>query len=339
MRAPEQVVRFTTVQGRRIAWAGVGTGPPLVMGGWWGSHLELDWRSALFRRFTDMITDRFTVIRYDRPGTGLSDRDNLPITDLDGEVEVLAAVVDEVGERVSLFGGSSGGCIAAAYAAAHPEQVDRLVLYGSYANGAEIADQEAREAILSIVAKHWGVGSRLLADMFVPNGTAEERGELVKFQKACATPDSAAASLRAVYEYDVRDRLPTIKAPTLVVHRRDDRAIPFALGQDVASRIPGAAFVALDGTDHYPWRGDAESIAHAVLGRQVVRQVSAVANLSTREIEVLRLVAEGLGDHAIAERLVLSVHTVHRHVANIRTKLGLTSRSAAAAYAAKAGLI
>lgn len=348
MRSVAQFVRFTSVNGRRVAWATAGSGPAVVVGGWWCSHLELDWRNALFQRFADMFTDRFTLVRYDRPGTGLSDRDGLPITDLDDEVAVLAAVIDQVGERVSLFGASSGGCVAAAYAAAQPERVNRLVLYGSYANGAEIADREARESILTVVAKHWGVGSRLLTDVFLPNAEPEDREAFVRFQRASATPDIAAASLRAVYRFDVRDRLPAVRAPTLVLHRRQDRAIPFALGRDVASRIPGASFVALDGADHLPWRGDAVALAHAAVGYlgddagpTVTRRVgvSAPADLSMREVEVLRLVAQGWSDHEIAQRLSLSEHTVHRHVANIRTKLSVTSRTAAVAHAAKAGLI
>jgi pimeloyl-ACP methyl ester carboxylesterase/DNA-binding CsgD family transcriptional regulator len=346
MRSVEQRVRFTSVNGRRVAWATAGSGPAVVVGGWWCSHLELDWRNAQFQRFADMFTDRFTLVRYDRPGTGLSDRDGLPITDLDDEVAVLAAVIDQVGEQVSLFGASSGGCVAAAYAAAQPERVNRLVLYGSYANGAEIADREARESILTIVAKHWGVGSRLLTDVFLPNATPEDRGAFVRFQRASATPDIAVASLRAVYQFDVRDRLPGVRAPTLVLHRRQDRAIPFALGRDAASRIPGASFVALDGTDHLPWRGDAVALAHAAVGHlgagpAATRQVGvpAPADLSMREVEVLRLVAQGWSDHEIAQRLVLSEHTVHRHVANIRTKLNVTSRTAAVAHAARAGLI
>jgi pimeloyl-ACP methyl ester carboxylesterase len=314
-----------------------------VIGGWWCSHLEVDWRNELARRFFEMLTDQFTLIRYDRPGTGMSDRSAVPITSLDDELATLGAVVDAAGGRVSLLGASSGGCVAAAYTATHPDRVDRLVLYGSYARGADIADPSARASVLSVVSSHWGVGSRLLADLFIPTGTAAERDEFVRFQRASATPSGAAASLAAVYEFDVRDHLGAIATPTLVVHRRDDRAIPFELGRDVASRVPGAGFVALEGVDHLPWRGDAESVAQAVLdhvgdGRSVAR-ASEPAALSDREIEVLRLVAGGLSDQEIATRLVLSIHTVHRHVANIRQKLGLPSRTAAAAHAVRTGLI
>lgn len=344
---PEQVVRFTTARGRAVAWSSAGAGPPLVVGGWWCSHLELDWRNPLARRFFELLADRFTLIRYDRPGTGMSDPAGPPITSLDDELAVLGAVVDAAGGRVSLLGASSGSCVAAAYAATNPGRVERLVLYGGYARGADIAEPAARASVLSVVSSHWGVGSRLLADLFIPTGTAAERDEFVRFQRESATPSSAAASLAAVYDFDVRDHLVAITVPTLVVHRRDDRAIPFALGRDVASRVPGAGFVALEGVDHLPWRGDAESVAGAVLaffgspsaGSRAVAPRPALAGLSEREVEVLRLVAGGLSDQEIAARLVLSVHTVHRHVANIRRKLGLPSRTAAAAHAVRAGLI
>lgn len=304
----------------------------------------MDWRNPLFRRFIDLLTERYAVIRYDRPGSGLSDRAGPPVTSLADEVAALAAVIDEVGDRVCLFGGSSGSCVAAAYAATHSARVDRLVLYGSYANGADIANAQARASILAAVARHWGVGSRLLADIFLPEATAAERDELVKLQQACMTKENAAASLAAVYTMDVRDQLAAITAPTLVVHRRDDRAIPFGLGQDVAAWVRGATFVALDGIDHFPWRGDMVAVAQAILSfltgeRHAASVTPALPVLSAREVEVLRLVAQGMSDQEIARQLVLSVHTVHRHVANVRQKLDVPSRTAAATQAAKAGLI
>ncbi len=328
---------------RPIAWAAVGAGPPLVVGGWWCGHLELDWQNPLFRRFAGLLGDRFTLVRYDRPGVGLSDAGPL-VTSLAGEVAVLSAVVDAVGEKVSLFGGSSGGCAAMAYAAAHPDRVERLVLYGSYARGAGIATAEARDALLAVVERHWGVGSRVLADLFLPTATPAERDEFVRFQRASLTAEEAARSLAAVYAFDVRDQLGAIEVPTLVLHRREDRAIPFALGRDVAARIPGAGFVPLDGTDHLPWRGDVDGLVHAVrdflgAGRPVRSAGLPHDELSERELDVLRLVAEGLSDNEIARRLGISVHTAHRHVSNIRGKLGVSSRAAAAAHAATAGLL
>jgi pimeloyl-ACP methyl ester carboxylesterase len=237
---PGQVVRFTVAGDRPVAWATVGTGPPLVVGGWWCGHLELDWRNPLFRRFGGLLGDRLTLVRYDRPGVGMSDPDGPLITSLADEVAALSAVVDAAGEKVTLFGGSSGSCAAIAYAAAHPDRVERLVLYGSYARGAEIAAAEARDSLLTLVGRHWGVGSRILADLFLPTATPAERDEFVRFQRGALTAEKAVRSLAAVYAFDVRDRLDTIEVPTLVLHRREDRAIPFAWARTSppASRAP-----------------------------------------------------------------------------------------------------
>ncbi len=348
-----QLVRFAELNGRRVAWATVGEGPPVVMGGWWMSHLELDWGNQRFRDFVTALARYRTVVRYDPPGTGLSDRDGPPSTSLDDQVEVLAGVVRAVGvEPVAVFAGSAGGPIAARYAAEHPRQVERLVLYGSYLNGAAIADPAAREMLTNLIRRHWGLGSRVLADVFMPSATAAERDEFVAFQRESAPAELAARSLEATYTFSVEDSAGEIRSPTAVLHRRGDRAIPFELGRQLAARIPGAVFVALEGADHLPWYGDAGAVARALLDfAGVDRPEVAIASpsdpvraaadtdLSARELEVLRLVAEGLSDGEIAERLVLSRHTVHRHVANIRTKLGLASRAAAAAHAARLGLL
>ena len=349
MSSHEQLVRFAELQGRRVAWATVGEGPPMVMGGWWMSHLELDWGSRRFRDFISALARHRTVVRYDRPGTGLSDRDGPPPLTLDDEVEVLAGVVDAVGvDSAVVFAGSAGGPIAARYAAEHPRRVERLVLYGSYLNGSAIADAPAREMLLDLIRKHWGLGSRVLADVFIPGATAAERDEFVAFQRDAAPADLAARLLEATYTFDVENAAADIRCPTAVLHRRHDRAIPFELGRQLAARIPDAAFIALDGADHLPWYGDAGAVARALLEFAGVDRpdvetapprLEADGDLSAREREVLRLVAAGLSDAEIAERLVLSPHTVHRHVANIRTKLRLPSRAAAVAHAARLGLI
>ncbi|WP_328453249.1 alpha/beta fold hydrolase [Amycolatopsis sp. NBC_00438] len=344
MPGQDQAVRFAAAGDRTVAWATAGAGPPLVVGNWWCGHLELDWQNPLFRRFGGLLGDRFTLVRYDRPGVGMSDPAGPLVTSLADEVKALSAVVDAAGEKVSLFGGSSAGCAAMAYAAAHPDRVERLVLYGSYARGTEIATAEARDSLLTLLGRHWGVGSRVLADLFLPTATAVERDEFVRFQRAALSAAKAERALAAVYAFDVRDRLAAIEVPTLVLHRRDDRAIPFALGRDVAARIPGATFVPLDGTDHLPWRGDTDALVRPVreflgAGRRARPPGSPAGGLSARELDVLRLVAQGLSDQEIARRLGISAHTAHRHVSNIRGKLGVSSRAAAAAHAATAGLL
>lgn len=351
MHAEDQLIRYTERDGTSIAWSAVGSGPPLVIGGWWSSHLELDWRNAKFRRFVDQLAEHRTVIRYDRPGAGVSDRGASPPRSLEEELETLETLVDAStgSQRISLFGASSGGGVASMFAARHPQRVERLVLYGSYARGADLAPPAARAAMLGLIEQHWGLGSRVLADLFLPDATAEERAEFVEFQRRSASREVALASLRAVYGFDSTGHLGDVLAPTLVLHRRDDRAIPFVLGRDVAQRIRNARFVALEGDDHFPWRGDADAVVRATLEflgvpvdateRARAGATAASARLTEREREVLRRVAGGETDAEIAAHLLLSVHTVHRHIANIRTKLGVPSRTAAAAWALRHELI
>ena len=269
-------IRFLPVGARRLAYEIRGDGPPLVAPAWWVSHLELDWHSAGFRRFWEGVADGYALIRYDRLGVGMSDRTvrDSDLT-LDGEVATLRALLDELElDRVSLIGGSSGSCTAIAFAAAFPERVERLVLYGSYPDGAAITAPGVADAIFAAVRAHWGLGARLLSDIFLGGADSAEHERFARFQREAATAETAAALLGLVYRLDVRAQLPL--EPVL---------------------------------------------------------------LSSREREILACVARGLGDREIAEQLMLSPHTVHRHVANIRAKLGRTSRTAAVAEAARLGLL
>jgi pimeloyl-ACP methyl ester carboxylesterase/DNA-binding CsgD family transcriptional regulator len=341
-------IRFLPLGDRRVAYEIGGEGPPLVAPAWWVSHLELDWQSADFRRFWQRVADGYTLIRYDRLGVGMSDRtvQDSDLT-LDGEVTTLRAILDELGfERVALIGGSSGSCTAIAFAAAFPERVEQLVLYGSYANGAALTAPGVADAILTAVRAHWGLGSRLLSDIFLGSADAQEHERFARLQRETASAETAAAVLELVYRLDVRPHLPLVRRPAVVVHRRDDRAVPYQFGREVASAIPGATFMPLPGSAHFPWHGDTDSVVRAC--RQALAPMQPSPHdaselesvlLSSREREIIACVAKGLGDREIAEQLVLSPHTVHRHVANIRRKLGRTSRTAAVAEAARLGLL
>ena len=265
-------IRFLPLGARRVAYEIRGEGPPLVAPAWWVSHLELDWQSAGYRRFWESVADGYTLIRYDRLGVGMSDRTvrDSDLT-LDNEVATLRALLDELKlERVSLIGGSSGSCTAIAFAAALPERVERLVLYGSYADGAALTAPGVADAILAAVRAHWGLGSRLLSDIFIAGTDAAERERFARFQREAATAETAAALLGLVYRLDARAHLPRIRRPALVVHRRDDRAVPYRLGREVAAAIPGAALISLPGTAHFPWHGDVDSVARACRDRKSV---------------------------------------------------------------------
>jgi pimeloyl-ACP methyl ester carboxylesterase/DNA-binding CsgD family transcriptional regulator len=342
----EQQIRFCDAGGARLAYATVGSGPALLLPAPWISHLELEWGFDEFRAFIGALAQRRTVIRYDRLGTGLSDRPaGGPEVSVEAEVRTVAALVDALGiEELSLLGISWGGCTAAAFAAHEPGRVRCLALVGGFADGSRIAPAQLREAMAATVRAHWGAGSRMLADVWVPGTDARTRERFAELQRAAASPEVAASMLETVYATDLRDVLPGVPVPALVVHRRDDRAMPFEQGRELAALLPQARLVALEGDLHPPWLGDSDAVLGALAAFLDAHHPARAAPradgpLSDREREVLQLVADGLSDAEIARRLIVSPHTVHRHVANIRTKLGQPSRAAAAAYAAREGLI
>jgi pimeloyl-ACP methyl ester carboxylesterase len=172
---------FLRFDGRRVAYATVGDGPVLLFPAWWVSHVSEDWQgraqSDAFRSFVETLATKYRVVRYDRIGTGLSDRERPASTlTLEYEVELLEALVDHLSESpVTLFGISCGGCASVAYVVRKPARIDRLVLYGSYACGLELAPPEARDALVGLVRSAWGVGSRALTDIFAPSMSPSDR--------------------------------------------------------------------------------------------------------------------------------------------------------------------
>jgi DNA-binding CsgD family transcriptional regulator/pimeloyl-ACP methyl ester carboxylesterase len=174
---------------------------------------------------------------------------------------------------------------------------------------------------------------------------AEVADWFTRLRRESSDGEMAASAFELWARTDLRDLLGHVSAPTLVLHRREDPVVPVELGRALAALIPYARFELLDGSWHQPWLGDVAAVLTLAGDFFGFTPPAAPAHrnpaptLTAREREVLRLVAQGLNDAGIAERLVVSAHTVHRHVANIRNRLGQPSRAAAAAHAARHGLI
>jgi len=251
----EQEIRFcTTSDGVRIAYAVVGAGPPLVHVPGWISHLELDWALPMSREIWESYARHFRVIRMDKRGTGLSDR-NVGDYSLEARVRDLEALVDHLELReFALQGVSEGGPTCVSYAARHPERVSRIVLYGTFAKGGNLAgDTEFASAVKSVVKAEWGMGSRLLSDLFVGEDADPVLAQIfTEYQRQGATREDAYAMLEVNTEIDVRELLPKVRAPTLVVHARADRVIPIDAGRELAAGIPKARFVSVEGSHVNP---------------------------------------------------------------------------------------
>jgi pimeloyl-ACP methyl ester carboxylesterase len=247
-------IRFCSVgDGQRIAFSVQGSGPVVVLGPWCVSHLERDTEEPKLRAFYERLSARYTLVRYDHTGVGLSDRSRTNFS-FERELLELRAVIDSVtSDQVALIGGSFGGPIATAFAAHYPERIARLVLYGTFTVGTQIAPPEVQEAMVGLMRAHWRLGAKTLTGILAPGVTDDEARRFTRSQYAAVSAETSAALLEMFYGMDVREVARLVKAPTLVIHRVQDRAIPLDAGRDVASRIPGATMVTLDGQVHLPW--------------------------------------------------------------------------------------
>ena len=324
-------IRYCATPAGRVAYSTTGAGPALLLDSGWVTHLRGQLELWSFGSFVEGLAERFTVIRYDKPGCGLSDRDGVDLS-FDGQVTAALAVADVVGAgRLRLFGASQGGQLAAALAARYPDRVEALVLYGTCASGRDLAPAEVRESLVALVRAHWGLGLKALTGAFVTDPTAEEVAAFTRLQRASASAAVAARLLKEYYDTDVRALLPAIRARTAVLHREADKGTRFELGREVAALIPGATLIPLPGSSHLFYHGDWVAVLEAALGF-LSEPVSPGPPLTGRELEVAGLVAEGLTNYAIARRLSVAPRTAEAHVENIRRKLQVRSRAQIAAW-------
>ena len=256
-----------------IAYQVIGDAPldlVFVMG--WVSHMEYFWREPSFARFLLRLASFSRLILFDKRGTGLSDR--VPINQLptlEQRMDDVRAVMDAVGsERAALCGVSEGGPMCSLFAATYPEKTLALVMIGTYAKRIRDAEYpwgptaEQREQFFEVMSKQWGgpVG----IDERAPSVARDPqfRDWWATYLRMGASPGAAVALTQMNAEIDVRNVLPSIRVPSLVIHRTEDQCLKVEEGRFVAERIPGAKFVELPGDDHLPFVGDQDAILDEV---------------------------------------------------------------------------
>lgn len=255
-----QDIRFCQARdGARIAYAAIGTGQPLVKAANWMTHLEFERESPIWKHWIAGLSRQRALLRYDERGCGLSDWD-VSSSDFDDWVEDLEVVVDSAGlDRFALLGVSQGAAVAVAFAVRHPERVERMVLYGSYARGRlaradspELRQQAAIDVELARVG--WGGDDasfrQVFSAQFLPDGTREDWDELNELLRRTTSPANAVRFLETFATVDVTAEAPQVACPTLIMHARDDHRVPWSAAREMATLIPGSRFVTLPGRNH-----------------------------------------------------------------------------------------
>jgi pimeloyl-ACP methyl ester carboxylesterase len=263
--------RFARNGDVHLAYQVVGDGPvDLLFVDDWVHHVEVVWEVAEYARFLRRLASFSRLIHFDRRGTGLSDpvpADQLP--DLETQVADVIAILDAVGsERPAVFGVQVGSLIAMVLAATHPERCRQLVLYAPSAMAADAPDNPMREMFPSIdvvvdtMARDMAEGGEAMIPGLAPSRADDARfiAQLARLARSAVRPGTIAHFFRQSLQTDLRDVLPAIAVPTLVLHRTEDPVFPVELGRQVASLIPGATLHELDGGDHLLFTGDSDAI-------------------------------------------------------------------------------
>lgn len=349
----KQSARFlTTGDGVTLAWAASGRGPALVKAANWLTDIEYDWESPVWRHWTKFLAAHFRYIRYDERGCGLTDRDvgdlSFPrwVEDLESVIRASAPA-----EPFVLLGISQGAATAVAYAARHPEKVSHLVLYGGFAVGARGFDDAAytkiSDALRELVRVGWGTDNpafrQVFTSRFIPQGSGEQIEWFNDLCRRTTTPELAYRLFTVRSRIDVRDLLPRVSVPTLVIHADADQVIPLEQARKMAREIPGAEFVQVQSRNHIllaneeAWREFREVVLRFTGLDRRAAAGSRFDTLTPREREILNLVRAGHTNARIGAELGISENTVRNHIARLYGKLRISTRSEAIALAYEHG--
>lgn len=251
--------------GKRIAYARVGDGPPLVVVPAWITSLDIiaagrDPRSSIL----DRLAHQYELILYDRWGTGMS-RGEVDDFSLDFNAQELEWVVEHVGGPVSLLAVSQAGPPSLTVAHRRTDLIDKLVLFGTYANGpATFPDTTLTSSVVAMIRAHWGMAAGMLANLYRPGASDEATQMLGRVLRDSAPAEVVAEFLEEIYRVDVSDLLPEVKQPALVLHYQSDRLIQYGGGVQLATELPDARFIPLEGRYHLPDAADLDRIVAAI---------------------------------------------------------------------------
>ena len=263
------------------------------------------------------------------------------------DLEAVVAVADPR-EPFALLGISQGAATCVAYAVRHPERVSQLVLYGGYARGTFRRGDPDKErlyrALIDLTRLGWGKDNpafrQVFTSRFIPGATDEQLSWFNELCRKTTSPEIAARLLETRATIDIIELLGNVRAPTLVLHSRDDDVIPISEGHILAAGIAGAQFIELDSKNHIllesepAWERFCDEVLDFMGLKGSIRgEDPTFGSLSRREREVLALITEGLGNAEIAERLSISEKTVRNHVSNLFDKLGVWTRAQAMVFA------
>lgn len=334
-------VRFCrTPTGADLAHTALGSGPPLVLLPGWLSHLLERWTHPAARHALDGLGSSHRVHWYDRLGCGLSlNADTTP--SLDCDIRQLLTVMDAAGiGRANLLGHSLGCAAAVAFAARHPERVEKLVLCSPVLPGRSVMMAEQVAGLQQLISMDWSLGARALASMLVPDGDSQDLKWYSGFLLRSCDADLAVKLLEHLLAIDMVTRLPQLCMPVLVIRNHDDELVPASSVETITALAPDVQVQVLEGIGHdlFVRRSDAmvDTVLDFCAGRSLrppVSGPSAGRSLSQREREVLCHIAAGGSNKHIANELGIAVSTVERHVTNIFSKLGVRGRTDAAVRA------
>ncbi len=300
----EPRIRYAkTADGVSIAYYTLGEGTPLVvMPNMPFSHIQLEWQMAEVRRWCERLAEKRKVVRYDGRGTGLSER-NVTEYSLDALVLDLETVVDRLElESFALFVSTSAGPVAIAYAARYPERVSHLILWCTFARGSEPFQSPRVQALVALIDKDWETYTETRAHVGFGWSSGEQARRYAAFMRECIMPEMAQTAYGAISEFDVMDVLPQVKPPTLVLHRSQNRVFDVGLARSLASRIPDARLVVLDGESVAPFLGDTEAVLSAIDEFLGEGEEAAPQPLATEHVHTI-LFTDVEGSTALTQRL------------------------------------